>query len=187
MAERPKHRRRGEKPRGTPDAGSRRGRDPLEEGRVAAEVARTAAETTRERAERARARAEEDRDLAEEMRRSTELRRLDFRHTEEAAEHAHQVLESAVRGEASIAQRLDALLAGVGEMSAELKRLRGEAAELRQMLSAMQQAAMEQRIIAGESQVTQRRMERERFQETEQSAPVVRRAPDAGNARESHR
>ena len=58
MAERPKHRRRGERPRGTPDAGSRRGRDPLEEGRVAAEVARTAAETTRERAERAGAAAE---------------------------------------------------------------------------------------------------------------------------------
>ncbi|HKU62164.1 MAG TPA: hypothetical protein VJQ44_13150 [Gemmatimonadales bacterium] len=154
-------------PVATPDPGAPLSGGGQERLREAAEVDRTDAEATREQAEQARAWAEEGRELAEQIRQSAESLRLGFRDGEEAAQHAKHILEAAGRAEAAITQRLETLLNGIREMSTELRQLRVEAAELRQMLSSMQQASREQQIIAGESQLTRRRMDFEGYEDPE--------------------
>jgi hypothetical protein len=138
---------------------------PAEARRGTAEVSRSVAETAREDAERARVLAEEGRELAEEIRRGAESLRVDQTDGRESGEQGRRILEAAFRAETRFQQRFDVLVEGITEMSLELKRLRADAADLRKLLSDMQRAASEERIIAAERQDTQRRMERERFRD----------------------
>lgn len=125
-------------------------------------ASRASAETAREDAERGRALAEEGRELAEEIRRSAESLRVQQAGSGPAAEQGRRILEAAVRAERRFQHRFDLLVDGLNEMGLELKRLRQEAADLRKVLSDMQQAAHEERLIAAERQDTQQRMDRER-------------------------
>jgi hypothetical protein len=156
-----KRQQRKARPTPEPEPGAGKG----EERKTVAEVSRGGAEKGRNEAEQARASAEEGRELAEEIRRGAESLRLQRAGTGGTAEHGRHILEEAVHAEAWFKQRFDVLLAGVNEVSSELKRLREEAAELRQLLSEMQQAAGEERIISAERQASQERMDRERFGE----------------------
>jgi hypothetical protein len=127
----------------------------------AAELSRAESEEARDQAERARTLAEEGRELSEEIRRGAESLRREHTGTDNTTEYGRQILEASVRAENWFKHRFDVLLDGLKEMSSELERLRKETAELRRMLSDMQQAAHEERIIAAERQATERQMDRE--------------------------
>jgi len=148
-----------------PTFGPKSSQLPNEERQSTADASRREAETAREDAERGRALAEESRELAEEIRRGAESLRVQQASSGRTAEHGRRILEAALRAESRFQQRFDLLVDGITEMSVELKRLRHDAAELRKLLSDMQQAAQEERLIGAERQATQQRMDRERFRE----------------------
>lgn len=123
------------------------------------------AETGRAEAEQSRVLAEEGRELAEEIRRGAASLRIQQADAGREAENGRATLEAAARAESWFELPLDRLLDGVHDISLELKRLRAEAAELRQVLSDMQEAAREEQIITAERHATQQRMEREGFRD----------------------